>query len=120
MTNWNTVGSPLSLRSSNDSKRFSDFLGKLRGKDGEPLWEINEEDEIWPISYDAFLPEDYIFDLTNIVFWLKKNRNNIESGYAFTYDDQGAHRSVGGININNNGIKFCKINGDGEVTISEY
>jgi len=123
MTNWNKYGSPLEIRHQYINS-LEEFLGTLKGNvDDEPLWEVNgEEGEVQPISYSSEIPENYLSSYLEIIKWLKKKRLNCESGYAFTYqdDENPDDRSVGGINSNNEGVTFVKVDGDGEVTKEFY
>lgn len=117
MTNWNKHGLPFTVRPTliKDCKNFLEGLS--RDKDGNSLWEINDNGEIWPIS-SLLPPEDYFVDYKQIIEFLKKNKTNIESGYSFSYaDEEFENRSVGGFNSNDNDIKFIKINGDGLVMV---
>lgn len=82
---------------------------------------MNKDDELWPISSDDTIPEDYITELKAITNWLTKNRINTECGYPFSYyDEDHENRAVGAISTNDKGIKFCKIDGNGIVTVTDY
>ena len=118
MTNWNQYGSPLEINQQSTRNSFEEFLGTLPGnEDGDPFWELNEDDEVTPISYKTERPENYVKGYLDIVKWLKKRNRNYESGYAFTYqdDENPDDRSVGAMNSNNEGVKFVQINGDGTI-----
>lgn len=122
MTNWNKYGSPLEIRHQY-VETFKEFLGTLPGNvNDEPLWEINGEDEIQPISYQTDTPQFYIERYLDIIKWLKKKRLNHEGGYAFTYqnEENPDERLVGAINSNNEGVTFIQVDGNGTVTQEFY
>jgi len=123
MTHWNKYGSSLIVNTQQNIDACEEFLGTLSGnEDGEALWEINEDGEITPISYPTERLQNYLKGYLNINRWLKKRHLNSESGYAFTYvnEEDPDDRSVGGINSNDEGISFCQINGDGEITHESF
>lgn len=64
MTYWNAEGTPLSISSGIAKRPFKEFLKSLN--DGSPYWEINKDDEIWPLSYNETFPKDYIDNLLKI------------------------------------------------------
>ena len=120
MTHWNKYGSPLIIIPYYSVSKFQKFLGKLPGNiDDEPLWSIDEEGEILPISYPTEVPFKYFSQYIDIIKWMKENSMNYESGYAFTYegkeDNDFDDRSVGGINSNNEGITFIELCGNGNI-----
>lgn len=122
MTNWVKYGSTLEIRHQYVNTQ-KEFLETLPGNvDDEPLWEVDEDDEIQPISHRTDRPQPYIERYLDIIKWLKKKRLNVESGYAFTYvnEEDPDDRLVGAINSNNEGVTFFQIDGDGKVTQQFY
>lgn len=125
MTGWNKYGNPLAINSY-FNVIYDDFIKFLetlpRNTDDEPFWDI-DDGEIKPISYTYTTPKDYIGGYIAIVKWLKNQNKclNIESGYAFTYQNEENYdeRSVGGINSNVEGITLVQVNGDGKI-IQEF
>jgi len=118
MTNWNKYGSPLEIRD-RDLKSLRTFLDKsFKNVDDELYWDVNDEGEIYPVDSRSEKPYHWLPGLIEIVKWLKKNRINHESGYAFTYqnEEDPDERSVGGINSNNEGVTFIEVDGDGKIT----
>lgn len=120
MTYWNTHGTPLTVINPY-KKGFKSFLKELNINYDEPLWEMNEDDEVWPVSDMTTIPEDYITSLKAIMNCIGKYQINRESGYSFSsYDEEHENRSVGGISTNDAGITFCKIDGNGKVYTATY
>jgi hypothetical protein len=120
MTTWNKYGNSLSINSyyNKINDNFIAFLETLsKNIDNENLWEI-DDGEIRPISYTYVSPKEYIGGHIAIIQWLRDQKINIESGYAFTYQNEEDYndRSVGCINSNEKGITFCQIDGDGKIT----
>ena len=124
MTGWNKYNNPLAINSYYDviNDQFLNFLETLsKNMDDEPFWKI-DDGEIKPISYTYVRPLEYIQGYLAIVQWLKDQSLNIESGYAFVYqnEEDGNDRSVGGINSNNEGITICELNGKGIIINKFY
>lgn len=121
MTYWNRYGTPLEVTMSMYRKSFNKFITTLgRNQNGELLWEINVEEQLWPISCDSTVPEDYLGSLIEIINWLKEHHINQQSSYSFSFVDHSDNRSAGAINTNSNGIKFCKLMGNGIHVLKEF